>query len=110
MSEHDFGEMTLEWFDAAGAGKKTATVPLVTVPAPIAAWTTAVGAARPGPASAGGPALSPDVRKVLAALHEVLAGGRVTIEVARAGEPARRAELDALLDAAAPWLAGGGKK
>ena len=105
MAEQGFGEMTMEWFDAAGAGKTT-TVPLVTQPAPIAAWAAAVGAARPGTSSA----LSPDVRKVLAALNEVLAGGRVTIEVTRPGEPARRAELDALLDAAAPWLAGGGKK
>jgi hypothetical protein len=107
MVDQDFGEMTLEWFDAAGAGK-TATVPLVTVPSPVAAWATAVGTARPS-ASSREAALSPDVRKVLAALNEVLAGGRVSVEVTRAGEPARRAELDALLDAAAPWLAHRGK-
>ncbi len=108
MAEHEFGEMTLEWFDAAGAGK-TATVALVTVPAPIGAWVTAVGTARPAGIGAGGPAIAPDVRKVLAALNEVLAGGRVTIEVTRAGDPARRAELDGVLDAAAPWLARSGK-
>jgi hypothetical protein len=100
MGEHDFGEMTTEWFDAGGQGK-TETVPVRGVAAPIAAWIAAVGAARP----ASGGALAPDVRKALLALHEVLAGGRVTFEVSRVGDVARRAELDRLLDAASPWMA-----
>lgn len=108
MTDQEFGEMTLEWFDAAGAGK-TATAALVTVPAPVSAWVAAVGSARPAAATGGSPTLSADVRKVLGALNEVLAGGRVTLEVTRAGDPARRAELDALLDAAAPWIARGRK-
>ena len=44
--------------------------------------------------------LSPDVKRVIGALHEVLAGGRVDITVVRPGDANTRSDLDAKLQVA----------
>ena len=91
----EFGETTQEWFDAAERRPGTTTV---VMSAPAARWLEAlVGQGLFVVDPIRGTRLAPGAKEVMLALHQVLAGGKVTTAVAKAGNPEVTARLDAAL-------------